>query len=101
MINVAINESGLLGLLFLLQFAEMKGAVFKKENDKKLYDDSVSDVLERFKLGAYCLWILFFNFYESHNSWNYFLETNPNILYCLFLVYISEVCVDWYEKRDI
>jgi hypothetical protein len=118
-IHVAVHEGNksLLALLLLVQFAEMKGSALKTTNKAKLYHMCLeglssfffllifSDVVERFQLLVYVLWILLYSI--STSEYNFlstdfkfkligkFIDEYDDFLFSILVVYLSELCVDW------
>lgn len=62
-LNVAVNSynNSLLALLLSLQFAEIKGSVFKKIDKEGLFQLSISDIVQRFKIFLLLLIIIIRN----------------------------------------
>ena len=122
-IHVAVHEGNksLLALLLLVQFAEMKGSALKTTNKAKLYHMCLegeffvffavfvifADVVERFQLLVYVVWILlysistseynFLSFDVNFNLIAKFFDEYDDFLFSILVVYLSELCVDWYS----
>lgn len=62
-LNVAVNSynNSLLALLLSLQFAEIKGSIFKKIDKEGLFQLSISDIVQRFKIFLLLLIIIIRN----------------------------------------
>lgn len=104
-LHVAANSysNALLTLLLSNQFAELKGAVFKKFEREGLFQVTLSDLTERFQLSIMVSIIAFRNISqlnstqlgltpESWNSWNKWIGAllGPSVV-----VLGSEIFVDW------
>ena len=65
-LNVAVNSysNSLLPIMLSSNFVEIKSSVFKKCDDRNLFNITCADILERFQLCAYLFLILIRNFLE-------------------------------------
>lgn len=102
-LNVAINSynHALLTLLISNQFVEIKSAVFKKFEKENLFQLSCSDIVERFQLSVFLLIIALRNISEiasSNVSIDFVFES---ALLPIFVVYGSEILVDWLKHAFI
>lgn len=110
-LNVAANSysNALLTLLLSNQFAELKGAVFKKFDREGLFQMSMSDLTERFQLAVMLFVIALRNLAQlsstqlgliptSWSAWNNWLGA---IVGPAAVVLGSEVFVDWLKHSFI
>lgn len=104
-LNVAANSysNALMALLLSNQFAELKGAVFKKFEREGLFQVTMSDLTERFQLSVMLFVIGLRNLAQlssTHlglipNSWNAWNNWIGVIIGPAVVVIGSEVFVDW------
>jgi hypothetical protein len=96
-VNVAMNSAdhALLSLLIGGNFAEIKGTVFKKYSKKNLFQITMSDVCERFKLLLFLFLIMMLNFFQERDEHLYkWLQMGA-------LVLASETLCDWIKHSFI
>ncbi|KAL6050637.1 Transmembrane anterior posterior transformation protein 1 [Balamuthia mandrillaris] len=107
-VAMAGKNNTLLTLLILVQFAEMKSAVLKEFDEKKLYDMSCGDITERFQLIVYLV-LLFFHNMDKHSNdsiWDLGFAIMRTawmkpLLVALSIVYVSELLVDWIKHTSV
>lgn len=110
-LNVAVNSysNSLLTLLLSLQFAEIKGSVFKKFDKEGLFQITLADSAERFKLTILSIVIILRNIGTTPIQWVSIGSTlfrDKQLLISLVSVPIlnifgSEVIVDWIKHAYI
>lgn len=98
-INVAINShsKALLTVMVSNQFVELKGNVFKKFDDRNLFQMSCSDIRERFHYVVILLIVTIRNLAQF--SWN--IDHLGVLLPLIVLIFLSEVFVDWIKHGFI
>jgi len=96
-INVAMNSAdhALLSLLIGGNFAEIKGTVFKKHSKKNLFQITMSDVCERFKLLLFLFLIMMLNIFQDRKEYLYKWAQLG------LLVLSSETLCDWIKHSFI
>lgn len=99
-INLAISTSNraFLGLIFIVQFAEMKSAATKSMSLAKIMDECISDITERFQTIIYVslLFISNYNFAAPFNA-----AATMDLASDLAIVYFSELAVDWLKHTSM
>lgn len=120
-LNVAVNSynNSLLALLLSVQFAEIKGSVFKKIDKEGLFQLSISDIIQRFKIFLLLLIIIIRNtgalinnetlsiasFMSSISNDHYFRSMAYKIMKLIWSplvsVFSSEIIVDWIKHAYI
>lgn len=109
-LNVAVNSysNSLLTLLLSLQFAEIKSSVFKKFDKESLFQITMADSTERFKLLILVVIIMIRNFGTTPIQWNTSLINVLDfkllmtiISLPIFNIFISEIIVDWVKHAYI
>jgi hypothetical protein len=97
-VNVAMNSAdhALLSLLIGGNFAEIKGTVFKKHSKKNLFQITMSDICERFKLLLFLFLIMMLNLFQGRDNEHLYkwLEMGA-------LVLASEMLCDWIKHSFI
>ncbi|KAG0659114.1 hypothetical protein C6P45_001911 [Maudiozyma exigua] len=109
-LNVAVNSysNSLLTLLLSLQFAEIKSSVFKKFDKESLFQITMADSTERFKLLILVVIIMIRNFGTTPVQWNisvrsiFDLNLSMTVVSLpIFNIFMSEVIVDWIKHAYI
>lgn len=120
-LNVAVNSynNSLLALLLSVQFAEIKGSVFKKIDKEGLFQLSISDIVQRFKIFLLLLIIIIRNtgalinnetlsiagLISSMSNDHYFRAVAYKIMKLIWnplvSVFSSEIIVDWIKHAYI
>jgi len=107
--DVAMEGEGmaLLSLLILIQYAEMKSAVLKEITEEKLWIICYNDIVERFQLLVSLVLLFFYNISKHHinsfwdEDWLTASEWMSPLLFTLFIIYLSELTVDWLKHTSI
>lgn len=99
-INVAMNSysNSLLTLLLSIHFAEIRAAVFKKFDKEGLFQLSMADIVERFKLVIILLIVFTRNIATNINSLHSII---PIFCYPMLHVIGSSIIVDWIKHAYI
>ncbi|CCF56525.1 hypothetical protein KAFR_0B02270 [Kazachstania africana CBS 2517] len=113
-LNVAVNSysNSLLTLLLSIQFAEIKASVFKKFDTEGLFQITISDTVERFKLVILLLIIIIRNFSAMPLSLNMFKSFGIKNEFSIFnlvprlwipmITFVgSEILIDWIKHAYI
>lgn len=82
------HNNALLALLVSNNFAEIKSSVFKKVSKDNLHSLVYYDIIERFHITAFVLFVLAQNILEAEESWF------ANFIYNALMVFICEILVD-------
>lgn len=98
-LNVAMNsaDQALLSLLVSGNFAEIKSTVFKKYNKMVLFNITMSDVCERFKLALFFTLILILNISQGGVT----MKLAKGYGTMCIIVFIAEVIADWIKHAFI
>ena len=98
-LNVAMNSAdhALLTLLVSGNFAEIKSTVFKKYNTVVLFNITMSDICERFKLALFLMVILLLNISQGGVT----VDTAKNYWWMCTIVLIAELTADWIKHSFI
>lgn len=120
-LNVAVNSynNALLALLLSLQFAEIKGSVFKKIDKEGLFQLTISDVVQRFKIFLLLLIIIIRNtgtmtnpdilsisrlvsMISNGNNFKVLCQNIMKVVWSpLVTVFSSEIIIDWVKHAYI
>ncbi|SMN21700.1 similar to Saccharomyces cerevisiae YER140W EMP65 Putative protein of unknown function [Maudiozyma saulgeensis] len=108
-LNVAVNSysNSLLTLLLSLQFAEIKSSVFKKFDKESLFQITMADSMERFKLLVLVIIIMLRNLGTSAPIHLNFIPIFDRKLLITLIslpiinIFISEILVDWIKHAYI
>lgn len=108
-LNVAVNSysNSLLTLLLSLQFAEIKSSVFKKFDKESLFQITMADSMERFKLLVLVTIIMLRNLGTSAPiQWDITAIFDKKLLITMvslpiFNIFMSEILVDWIKHAYI
>lgn len=84
-------------MLFIFQFVELKGSVFKKFDKNNLFQVSCSDVRERFHLFV----LLFIVVLQTMKEYSWKLERFWVLLPDCCMVLLAEIFVDWVKHAFI
>ena len=99
-VNLAITASDrtFLGLIFIVQFAEMKSSATKSMSMDKILGESIGDITERFQTIIYVvlLFISNFNFAGPFDA-----AVTEELISDLSIVYLSELAVDCIKHVSI
>lgn len=85
---IIAHNNALLALLVSNNFGEIKSNVFKRVSKDNLHNLAYSDIIERFHITAFVLFVLAQNILEAEGSWFESFLTNA------FMVYICEILID-------
>ncbi|PKA52857.1 Protein pollen defective in guidance 1 [Apostasia shenzhenica] len=85
---IIARNNALLALLVSNNFAEIKSNVFKRVSKDNLHNLVFYDIIERFHITAFVLFVLAQNILEAEGSWFESFLTNA------FMVYMCEMLVD-------
>ncbi|XP_020595766.1 protein POLLEN DEFECTIVE IN GUIDANCE 1 isoform X1 [Phalaenopsis equestris] len=85
---IIAHNNALLALLVSNNFTEIKSNVFKRVSKDNLHNVVYSDIIERFHITAFVLFVLAQNILEAEGSWFESFLTNA------FMVYMCEVLID-------
>uniref|UniRef100_A0A1D1YGQ3 Protein POLLEN DEFECTIVE IN GUIDANCE 1 n=1 Tax=Anthurium amnicola TaxID=1678845 RepID=A0A1D1YGQ3_9ARAE len=85
---IIAHNNALLALLVSNNFAEIKSNVFKRVSKDNLQSLVYYDIIERFHITAFLLFVLAQNILEAEGSWFGSFLTNA------LLVYVSEIFID-------
>lgn len=98
-LNVAMNsaDQALLSLLIGGNFAEIKSTVFKKHTKKNLFQITMSDICERFKLLLFMFLIMVLNYFQGSKD----IKVIKSFLEMGALVLASETLCDWIKHSFI
>jgi hypothetical protein len=92
-VALTFNDSSLLTLLILVQFAELKGSVMKTFDRSKLLETYRADIVERFHMGLFAV-LLFLTNLQHRDYLHRETIDMINLVLSLSLIYVSEVLVD-------
>ncbi|XP_020672701.1 protein POLLEN DEFECTIVE IN GUIDANCE 1 [Dendrobium catenatum] len=85
---IIAHNNALLALLVSNNFAEIKSNVFKRVSKDNLHNLVYSDIIERFHITAFVLFVLAQNILEAEGSWF------ESFLMNAFMVYMCEILID-------
>lgn len=99
-INLAITTSdrAFLGLIFIVQFAEMKSAATKSMSREKILNECTDDITERFQTLIYVILLFICNF-DFVGPLD--LAVTKELISDLSIVYLSELAVDNIKHTSI
>jgi len=100
-LNVAINSdsNALLTLLISNQFVELKGSVFKKFEKENLFQVACADMVERFQICIFLMFVTLQNFADM--KWIVSEYWVSHMVQTILTVWISECIVDWIKHAFI
>lgn len=97
-VSAGLGSNSLLSLLVLIQFAEMKANVLKKQSLEKLTSIVYSDIVERFQT-SFILILLFLYKWVNYEVTS--LEASLPVLQSLSVILFSEIITDWIKHMSI
>lgn len=99
-VNLAITTSNrtFLGLIFIVQFAEMKSAATKSMSPDKIVNESIGDITERFQTFIYVILLFISNF---NFAGPFDMAVTKELISDLSIVYFSELAVDCIKHTSI
>ena len=99
-VNLAITTSNrtFLGLIFIVQFAEMKSAATKSMSPDKIVGESIGDITERFQTFVYVILLFISNF---NFAGPFDMAVTKELISDLSIVYFSELAVDCIKHTSI